>query len=87
MLVNSLWILGLALLLADLSFFSWLARQEGTSLRQQFNQPQFLKFFWLGLFLVALGLAGTSDPLWEQALWLLLGLLCVLRLWSLRSLN
>jgi hypothetical protein len=86
-LVNTLWILGLALLLADLSFFSWLARQEGSSLRRQFNRAQFLKFFWLGLLLFALGLAGTSDRLWEVALWFLLALLCLVRLWPFRSLN
>ena len=86
-LVNTLWILGLALLLADLSFFSWLARQEDSSLRQQFNKPQFLKFFWLALALFTLGLAGISDRRWELALWLLLALLCLVRLWPLRSLN
>jgi hypothetical protein len=86
-LINTLWILGLALLLADLSFFSWQARQEGSSLRQQFNKPQFLKFFWLALLLFSLGQAGTGDRLWELALWLLLALLSLVRLWSFRSLD
>ena len=86
-LLNTLWILGLALLLADLSFHSWLARQEGSSLRQQFNKLQFLKYFWLALVLITLGLAGTSNRLWERVLWLLLALVSLVRFWAFRNLK
>lgn len=84
-LLNTLWILGLALLLANLSFHGWLAQQEGSSLRQQFSKPQFLKYFWLGLLLIALGLAGTSDRLWERVIWLLLALVSLVCFWLLNT--
>ncbi len=80
LLINSLWILGLTVLLADLSFHYWLAQAEGTGLRRQFQRPGFQKAAWLGLGLLTLGLAGTSDRAWETALWVLLALFCLVSL-------
>lgn len=66
---NSLWVLGLAVILAAASFHHWNASRHHTSLRTQFQQQSFAAWGWLGLTLIALGLAGTSQPLWQQLLW------------------
>ena len=74
---NSFWILGLALLLAALSFHYWEASQTKRQLRAQLGRPEFLRFFWLGMALVCIGLAGTSEQLWELAVWGALALLAL----------
>lgn len=81
---NGLWILGLAILLADLSYHYWLAHEEGHRMREQLGRPAFLSFAWLGLALVAAGLAGTSDRAWELIIWALLSLFCIAQLVRLR---
>ena len=77
---NFLWILGLAVLLADLGFHYWLAQREGSGLRAQFRLPSFQKGAWLGLGLFAVGLAGTVDRAWEVVVWALLALVCLVSL-------
>jgi hypothetical protein len=66
---NSFWIFGLALLLAAFSYHYWEATQNGRSLRSQLSQPAFLRFFWLAIFFISIGLIGTSQQLWEMAIW------------------
>lgn len=66
---NSFWISGLALLLAAFSYQYWDACQNNLSLRVQLSQPGFLRLFWLSIFLISIGLVGTSQQLWEMALW------------------
>lgn len=65
---NSFWILGLAVLLAAFSYSYWVAGQEETTLRQQLEKPVFLRVFAIALVLVGVGLAGTSQTIWETAL-------------------
>ncbi len=66
---NIFWIFGLALLLAAFSYQNWDASQNNLSLRVQLSQPGFLRLFWLSIFLISIGLVGTSQQLWEMALW------------------
>lgn len=75
--INSFWILGLSLLLAALSYHYWLAREEERRLREQYNQPSFLRIFWISLALVGVGLAGTSQYTWETAVWILFIILSI----------
>ncbi len=70
LLFNACWIGGLAVLSAAFSYHHWAARQTQTSLRGQLSQPSFSVFLWLSLVLVCVGLAGTSNLLWEVALWI-----------------
>jgi hypothetical protein len=70
-LFNSAWILGLSLLLAGFSHHHWLASLENRVLREQLAQPSFRKLFWISLFLVGIGLAGTSQRLWESGIWII----------------
>ena len=60
---NGFWIVGLALVLAALSYYYWHASQAGHSLR-----PAFQKVAAVGLLLVGVGLAGTSTAPWQVAL-------------------
>jgi hypothetical protein len=69
--LNSLWILGLAILLAAFSYYYWLATESGQSLRALLQSRFFQQFAWLGLGLVAAGLAGTSQQWWERLIWVL----------------
>lgn len=82
---NSFWVLGLAILLASFSYQYWVAGQENKRLRLQLNQPSFLRFFWLGTALIGIGLAGTSESLWEITIFILLSLFSLLNIFQLRQ--
>jgi len=66
---NSFWILGLAIMLAAFSYHYWLAGQERRQLRLQLSQRGFLQPIWFGLFLIGIGLIGTSQKSWEMVIW------------------
>ena len=72
--VNSFWIMGLALLLAAFSYHYWLAHETKVSLRDQLNQPAFQQWFWLSFVFIGIGLAGTSAKSWEMIVWILFAL-------------
>ena len=75
---NSLWILGCALALATLSYARWEASTKGEKLRSQLNSHHFQVPLNLAGALFCLGLAGTSDAVWEIVVWLILAVLfCV----------
>jgi 4-hydroxybenzoate polyprenyltransferase len=74
-LFNSLWIVGLALLLATASYHYDRARQEQSTFRKQARSRSFILAAWISATLVALGLAGTSTRLWEAAIWIVLALM------------
>lgn len=73
--VNSFWILGLAILLAAFSYHYWLAQAESRSLKEQLNQSSFPRFFWISFVFVGIGLAGTSQRTWETVIWILFTLI------------
>ena len=62
---HGFWIAGLALILAALSYYTWLAGQEGRSLRQELAGRAFQKPLLVGLLLVGVGLSGTSQQPWQ----------------------
>lgn len=82
---NSFWILGLAILLASFSYQYWAATQENKRLRVQLNQPGFMRFFWLSMALIGVGLAGTSASIWEIIIWILFSLFSLLNILRLRQ--
>ncbi len=84
-LFNSSWVLGLAILLAALSYHYWVAGHENRRLRVQLDQPSFLRFFWLSMALIGIGLAGTSKNWWEIIIWILLSLFSLLNIFRLRQ--
>jgi len=69
---NALWIIALALALAVLSFGTWEARVGGERLRVTLSRPRWEFTLNLAGALFCLGLAATSDRIWERALWLVL---------------
>ncbi|GMQ78946.1 MAG: hypothetical protein BMS9Abin02_1495 [Anaerolineae bacterium] len=75
---NSLWILGLAVLLADTGFHYWLAQEDGRPLGQQLRDHGFQHYAWLGLAFVGAGLAVTSGRWWEALLWSLFTLFTIM---------
>jgi hypothetical protein len=74
---NGFWLLGLALLLAAFSYYYWLAGQAGRSLRLTLNSRDFLRFFWISFICIGIGLAGTSQRIWEVAIWILFTLFSI----------
>lgn len=79
-LFNSLWIVGLALLLAGFSYSYWAARDGKRPLSHQLASVEFLAPFWAGMLLFCAGLAGTSERVWEIILWGLLALFSIFNL-------
>lgn len=71
---NALWILGLAVLLAVLSWARWEARSEQVRFRQVLARPPIQVGLDLGLLLFCVGLSATARAWWERVLWGLLGI-------------
>ena len=63
---NALWISGLAIILAGLSYYYWLAGQLGHTYKTELNNPAFQKVVMIGLLLVGLGLMLTADNSWQM---------------------
>lgn len=83
---NSLWVLGLAVVLAALSWANWAAKTAGTRLRHVLARPPIRRALDFGLALFCAGLAATADPWWQQALWAALSVAWIVQiLWPTRS--
>lgn len=65
------WISGLAVLLAALSYYYWLAGQQQVAFRKLLNTAAFSRWYWISIVLIAVGLAGTSRRWWETAVWII----------------
>lgn len=78
---DALWILGLAGVLATLSYTDWYRLQKGWRWRTLWDRPCFVVPLSVSLlvFCVGVALSGatayTPDPWWQTALWALLALL------------
>jgi hypothetical protein len=72
---NALWILGLAVILAGLSYADWWAGVNHQRLTTTLRSPLFQIPFNLGMMLFAAGLASTSRSWWEIGAWSVLLLL------------
>jgi hypothetical protein len=78
--VNALWIVGLAGVLATLSYTAWYRSAQGWRWRQVFSLPRMLIPLSVSLELFSIGLAinGISAtppaPWWETAAWSILAL-------------
>lgn len=66
---NALWVLGLALILAALSWANWDAVRERIPFRRALGRPGVRRALDGGLTLFCAGLAATGRTRWEQALW------------------
>lgn len=73
-LLNSFWIVGLALLLAALSYHADQAHRLQRPLREQLSARSFAVSAWVAMTLIGAGLAGTSAQWWEVVVWALFAL-------------
>jgi len=74
---NFLWILGLAWLLAAVSYVYWESSVMNVRFMERLQSPRWERRLNVGLVLFSAGLAATSTRLLERILW------GVLTLWSL----
>jgi hypothetical protein len=79
---NSLWILGLVVLLAVLSWAHWVASTEKNRLRVVLQRPSIQIALDVGLVLFCAGLAATGRTWWERTLWGLLAAAWMFQTWS-----
>ncbi len=68
MVAHGFWLAGLALILAALSYHTWLAGQTGRSLRGELAGEPFQRLALAGVLLVGIGLSGASRDVWQQVL-------------------
>ena len=82
LLTNAIWILGLAVLLAGLSYASYQAAGAKRSFRRQLQMPGFNLVSSLGLLLFCVGLAATGNQSWwKSVVWSLLALAFAWQAW------
>jgi hypothetical protein len=76
---NALWIIGLALALATISYASWEAwlYRENLAARLTVNKQAML---YLAGLLFCCGLGATSNTTWEVVFWVVLGVILVIQL-------
>ncbi|MDX1665488.1 MAG: hypothetical protein R3272_16995 [Candidatus Promineifilaceae bacterium] len=79
---HSLWIGGLALALAVLSYGYFQAQEEERALRSLLLHPAYVTFLWLSAILVGLGLVATAETVLEGVVWLLLSLFSLFNLYG-----
>ncbi len=78
--INAFWIVGLAILVATVSFHYWQAAQEKRPFAAQLNQAFHQRTVWIGFVLITIGLAGSSNLLWESIVWGVMALLALFNL-------
>ncbi len=70
---NTLWVVGLAVLLAAWSMAYYEAQHDDRKVREAFSQTSYSWALTVGLMLFCAGLAATEDRWWARVLWTLLG--------------
>lgn len=82
---SALWIFGLGLELAALSFASYLSGQQKWRFRRTLALPACRMMIGLGLVFFCLGCAGGGSVVWERILWAVLALLFAVQTWQARK--
>lgn len=62
---NGFWLMGLAVVLAGLSYYYWLAAQANRPFGQIIGSAPFQRVAVIGLLLVGIGLVLTANGLWQ----------------------
>lgn len=78
---GTLWIVGLSVVLAALSFGDYVAAQQRVRLRAVLVWPEYHAAISAGLVLFCLGLIGSSRAWWEQLLWAALAIAFSYQAW------
>ena len=79
LLANSFWILGCALALATLSYASWQASVINEKMGIVLSSPGYKISLYAAGTLFSIGLAATSDRVWEIILWTILAILFIIQ--------
>ena len=79
---SALWILGLGLVVAALSFAYYLAEQQEQRFKQALEIPACRIMIDLGLVFFALGWTGSVSSIWERIVWAVLVLLFLVQTWQ-----
>lgn len=74
LLTNAIWILGCAVVLATISYTSWEASVHHSSFKEFVRQYKIQLSLSVGGAFFAIGLAGTTQILWQQILWAIISL-------------
>ena len=79
---SALWILGLGLVVAALSFANYQAGQQKQRFKQARERPASRIMIDLGLVFFCLGLTGSVSSIWERILWAILALVFTVQTWQ-----
>ena len=79
LLTNAIWILGCALALATLSYASWQASVANEKMGMVVSSPAYKISLYTAGALFSIGLAATSDRIWEILLWTILVILFIIQ--------
>jgi hypothetical protein len=79
LLANTFWILGCALALTTLSYASWQASGKNEKMRMVLSSPTYKISLYAAGALFGIGLAATSDRIWEIILWTILAILFIIQ--------
>ncbi|MDP1545340.1 MAG: hypothetical protein Q8L87_04900 [Anaerolineales bacterium] len=84
---SALWIFGLGLVTAALSFANYIASQQKRRFKQALEMPACRIMINLGLVFFCLGWAGSVSAVWERIVWAVLGLMFALQTWQARKIR
>lgn len=84
---GALWILGLGLVVAALSFANYLTSQQKRRFKQVLKMSACRITIDLGLVFLCLGLTGGLSAVWERLLWGVLALIFIVRTWQARKMS
>lgn len=74
---NALWIVGLAIILAAVSYHAWLAGEASQRLRDALSLPSWKVPVSAGALLACVGFGlGLAERPWERVVWTVLSLVC-----------
>jgi hypothetical protein len=79
---NAVWLLGLSVVLAALSYADWSAHRAGRRFRAVAGQPVFHALVWSGLTLFCAGVALAGGRWWERVLWGALAVMAAVDVWQ-----
>ena len=74
LITNAVWMFGCSVVLATLSYASWEASTQTSSFKELIRQHKIQISLNIGGFLFAIGLAGTTQIMWQKIIWMILSL-------------
>jgi hypothetical protein len=81
-LTNGLWVLGLAGMLATLSYFDYHAKTRSLPLRRVLNAPMFVRPFSWAAVVFCIGVAASGGSWWQRLAWAVLAVLFAVQAWK-----